>query len=122
MICRVWFKRAFLTVLGRESGYLITYCTDPAKKWKEVEKLAKQSKDGSVKVVIGNVSQRVELGTSLKDADPGALVIYPNKNIDILRKWEEDEDRYDRLYKSAYFQFAKPDIGAAIKLPKGSGK
>lgn len=99
-------------------GNLISYCTDPKKKWAEIQKVAKQSKDGTVKVVIGNVSQRMKLTTSLKDAEPGALVIYPNLNVDIVRKWEADEDKYERLYKSAYFQFAKPDIGSAIKIPK----
>jgi hypothetical protein len=77
-----------------------------------------RSKRAAVKVVIGNVSQRLKITTSLKDAEPGALVIYPNLNVDIVRKWEADEDKYERLYKSAYFQFAKPDIGSAIKIPK----
>jgi hypothetical protein len=99
-------------------GNLISYCKDPKKKWAEVVKAAKASKDGTVNVVIGNVSQRLKLTTSLKDAEPGALVIYPNNNVDVVRKWEAEEDKYERLYKSAYFQYAKPDIGSAIKIPK----
>lgn len=99
-------------------GNLISYCKDAKKKWAEIAKLGKQSRDGTVKIVIGNVSQRLKLTTSLKDAEPGALVVYPNLNVDIVRKWEADEDRYERLYKSAYFQFAKPEIGSAIKIPK----
>lgn len=102
-------------------GNMVTYCNNSDKKWQEIVKLAKASKDKTVKVVIGNVSQRLKIGISLKDSDPGELVIYPNGDIDILRKWEADEDRYERLYKSSYFQFGKPEIGAAIKLPK-SGK
>lgn len=99
-------------------GNLVTYCKNPEKKWEEILKEAKKSKDSTVKIVMGNVSQRLKIDKSLKDAAPGSLVIYRNGDIDILRKWEEDEDRYDRLYKSAYFQFAKPEIGVQIKIPK----
>ena len=57
-----------------------------------------------------------EPATSLRDAEPGALVVYKNKNIDILGKWMAEEDSYTRLYKSSYFQFAKPEIGARLKV------
>src|SRR5262249_27568007 len=65
-------------------GNMITHCKDVEKQWKQIEAAAK---DGYLKVIIGNVSQTVQLSTSLRDADPGALVIYKNKNIDVLRKW-----------------------------------
>lgn len=94
-------------------GNMITYCKDVEKQWKQVEAA---SKDGHVKLIVGNVSQVVELSTSLRDAEPGALVVYKNKNIDILRKWMAEEDSYTRLYKSSYFQFAKPEIGARLKV------
>lgn len=98
-------------------GNLVTYTKYPDRKWKEVEDALR--KDGeTAKVIIGNVSQRLIITTSLKDAEPGELVIYKNGDIDILRKWEADEDQYTRLYKSAYFQFAKPEIGMEIKIPK----
>lgn len=94
-------------------GNMITYCNDVEKQWKQIEAA---TVDGKVKLVVGNVSQTVEISTSLRDAEPGALVVYKNKNIDILRKWMAEEDSYTRLYKSSYFQFAKPEIGARIKV------
>ncbi len=99
-------------------GNMITYCMHPEKIWEEVQASAKKT-DGKVNVLVGNVGQYVTIGSSLKDADPGSLVLYPNGgsgDLDILRKWEEGEDSYDRLYKSAFFQFAKPAIGARIRV------
>lgn len=96
-------------------GNMLTHTKDPAKKWEEI--LAKGKENGGyVKMIVGNVSQRVAVGSSLKDADPGSLVMYLNGDIEILRKWEEDEDSYTRLYKAAYFQFAKPEIGAKARV------
>lgn len=96
-------------------GNMVTYTKNVAKKWKDVMKVAKKSK-GYVKLIIGNVSQRVRVGSSLRDADPGSLVMYPNGDIDILRKWEEDEDSYTRLYQSAFFQFGKPNVGDKVRV------
>lgn len=95
-------------------GNIITYTKDVEKMWKKVSASADAS--GMVKLIIGNVSQNIMLGTSLRDADPGALVVYKNKNIDVLRKWMADEDSYTRLYRSAFLQFSKPEIGAKLKV------
>lgn len=95
-------------------GNMISYTDDVETRWAEIEKAANGT--GSLKVIVGNVSQTVYLGSSLRDAEPGALVIYKNKNIDILRKWMVDEDSYTRLYRSAYLQFSKPEVGARIKI------
>lgn len=97
-------------------GNLITYTKNIDAAWKKIESNVR--KDGTVKVVIGNVSQKLYVGKSLRDAVPGELAIYINGDIDIVRKWESDEDQYTRLYKSAYFQYAKPIIGMPIKIPK----
>jgi len=96
-------------------GNMLTYCKNPRKKWEEVREAAKET-GGYVKLIIGNVSQRVSVGSSLRDAEPGDLVMYPNGDIEILRKWMEGEDSYTRLYKSAFFQFAKPDLGAKVRV------
>ncbi len=95
-------------------GNMITYAHDTERQWAQIEAAADEN--NSVKLIIGNVSQTAFLGSSLKDADPGALVVYKNKNIDILRKWMVDEDSYTRLYRSAYLQFSKPDVGAKIRI------
>ena len=92
----------------------VTYTKNIDKKWAEVVKAA--GTGNTVKLIVGNVSQTVQIGTSLKDADPGALVVYRNNDIDILRKWMPDEDSYTRLYRSGYLQFSKPDVGAKIKI------
>jgi len=97
-------------------GNLVTYSKHPERHWEEA--MSTKRPDGRVKVVIGNVSQALSLTTSLRDAEPGDMVVYNNGNIDILRKWEEDEDEFTRLYRSAYFQFAKPRIGMRITIPK----
>lgn len=97
-------------------GNIVTYTRDSAAKWAEVERAAAESGNSTVKLIIGNVSQRVSVGTSLRDADPGSLVIYRNEDIDVLRKWLPDEDSYTRLYKSAYFAFSKPEIGAKVRV------
>lgn len=96
-------------------GNIMTYTKNPEKRWKEILEKSKEY-GGYVKLILGNVSQRAWVSTSLKDADPGALAIYPNGDIDIVRKWEDEEDRYMRLFQSAYFQYAKPDIGSKIKV------
>ncbi len=95
-------------------GNMISYTKDVEKQWALLEAAA--DSNHMVKVIIGNVSQTMYLGTSLRDAEPGALVIYKNKNIDILRKWMQDEDSYTRLYRSSYLQFSKPEVGARIKI------
>lgn len=99
-------------------GNMVTHCTNPDKHWQEALKAEKEN-DGFIKIIVGNVSQRVKLAHSLRDAEPGALVLYPNPNgghLEILRKWEDEEDRYTRLYQSSYFRFAKPDVGSKIRI------
>ena len=95
-------------------GNMVTYTKNVEKKWKEIT--ASADANNTVKLIIGNVSQTLFLGSSLRDADPGALVVYKNNDIDILRKWMADEDSYTRLYRSGYLQFSKPDVGAKIKI------
>lgn len=96
-------------------GNLITYTKDPDTKWKEIQEAAKKE-NGKVNLLIGNVGQYVQTGVSLKDADPGALTLYQNGDLDVVRKWEKDEDSYARLYKSAFFQFSKPLIGSRLRI------
>ncbi len=96
-------------------GNMITYTKNTQKMWEQVKSIA--DKNGShVDLLIGNVGQKVYLGTSLRDAEPGSLVMYLNKDIDVLRKWMPDEDSYTRLYRSAYLQFSKPEVGARIRV------
>jgi hypothetical protein len=95
-------------------GNMITYCAKPETRLAEIQKAA--DKDGMLTVLVGNVSQKVYVGSSLRDAEPGSLVVYRNGDIDILRKWTAGEDSYTRLYKSAFLQFSKPDIGAKIEV------
>jgi hypothetical protein len=95
-------------------GNMITYCSNPEARLKEIQKAA--DKDGMVMVLVGNVSQKLYVGSSLRDAEPGSLVVYQNGDIDILRKWMAGEDSYSRLYKSAFLQYAKPEIGAKIEV------
>lgn len=99
-------------------GNMISYAKDPQRHWEQALASVDEN-DGFMKMIIGNVSQRVRVAKSLRDAEPGALVLYPNPNggqLEILRKWEDEEDRYTRLYQSSYFRFAKPDIGAKIRI------
>lgn len=95
-------------------GNMVTYTKDVEQQWARIEKAA--DSNGMVKIIVGNVSQNAYLGTSLRDIEPGALAIYKNKNIDIVRKWMEGEDSYTRLYRSSYLQFSKPEVGAEIKI------
>lgn len=95
-------------------GNMVTHCGDVEAQWAKIEKAADNR--GMVKVIVGNVSQNAYLGTSLRDIEPGALAIYKNKNIDILRKWMAGEDSQTRLDQSSYMQFSKPDVGALISL------
>jgi hypothetical protein len=97
-------------------GNLITYTKNPDARWAEVQAAAKQAGSDKVNLLIGNVGQYVHVGSSLRDADPGSLVMYPNGDLDVLRKWEADEDSYTRLYKSAFFQFSKPAIGSRLRV------
>ncbi len=95
-------------------GNMISHTGDVEATWKKIE--AAKDENGMVKIIVGNVSQAMYLGTSLRDIEPGALAIYKNKNIDIVRKWMADEDSYTRLYRSSYLQFSKPEVGAKIKI------
>ena len=97
-------------------GNMVTYTKNAEARWAEVQAAAAKTGGNSVKLIIGNVSQTVFTGSSLRDADPGALVVYRNSDIDILRKWMPNEDSYTRLYRSAYLQFSKPEVGAQIKI------
>jgi hypothetical protein len=95
-------------------GNMISYTNDVEKRWAEIN--AAKDANGMVKIIVGNVSQSMYLGTSLRDIEPGALAIYKNKNIDIVRKWMADEDSYTRLYRSSYLQFSKPEVGARLRI------
>lgn len=95
-------------------GNIITYTKNSDAKWKELMKLGDNGKK-PITLLIGHTSQEVYLGISLKDADPGSLVIYPNGDLEILRKWEAGDDSFQRLRKSAFFQYAKPEIGARVR-------
>jgi hypothetical protein len=95
-------------------GNMVTYTKNVEAQWAKISGAA--DPQGMVKLIVGNVSQSVFLGSSLREAEPGALVVYKNKDIDILRKWMPDEDSYTRLYRSAYLQFSKPEVGAVIKI------
>jgi hypothetical protein len=98
-------------------GNLNTYSNNSKARWNEVQQKARKD-DKSVRVFIGETSKRVKLSTSLRDAEPDELVIYPNEgNIDILRKWDsEDESSTERLRESAYRRFHEPEVGARIKI------
>lgn len=95
-------------------GNVITYTKNPIGKWKELLTMGGNGQK-PITLLIGHTSQEVYLGVSLKDAEPGSLVIYPNGDLEILQKWEEGDDSFQRLRKSAYFQFAKPDVGARVR-------
>lgn len=95
-------------------GNMISYTKDVEKQWARIEAAA--DGNGMVKIIVGNVSQNAYLGTSLRDIEPGALAIYKNKNIDVVRKWMAGEDSYTRLYRSSYLQFSKPEVGAILKI------
>jgi hypothetical protein len=95
-------------------GNMVTYTKNVEKKWKEIDNA--KDKDGSLLLLVGNVSQKLYVGSSLRDAEPGSLVVYKNGDIDVLRKWIADEDSYSRLYKSAFLQYAKPEIGSRIEV------
>lgn len=95
-------------------GNMVTYTKNPGKRLEEIRKGA--DKDGMLTLLVGNVSQKVYVGSSLRDAEPGSLVVYQNGDIDILRKWTAGEDSYTRLYKSAFLQYAKPEIGSKIEV------
>jgi hypothetical protein len=98
-------------------GNMLTYTKNVDARWSEVSE-ASQSLGGYVKLIIGNVSQRTQIGSSLDAAEPGGLVMYQNGDIEVLRKWRPNEDSYTRLYKSAFFQFNKPEIGSRVRLAK----
>lgn len=53
---------------------------------------------------------------SLGDAEPGAVSVYNNGNIDIARKWKANESPAERLEHSAYIQLGRPVIGSGIQL------
>lgn len=98
-------------------GNLVTYAKNPKKIWGNLQKKARRG-EKSVRIFIGETSKRVRLTSSLRDADPDELVIYPNEgNIEILRKWDPaDESSEERLRESAYRRFHEPFIGAAIRI------
>lgn len=98
-------------------GNLVTYTKHPKSIWADLQKKTRRA-DHSARIFIGETSKRVRLTSSLRDADPDELVIYPNEgNIEILRKWDPaDESSAERLRESAYRRFHEPTIGALIKI------
>ncbi|MBI5155901.1 hypothetical protein HZA45_01350 [Candidatus Peregrinibacteria bacterium] len=96
-------------------GNIMTFTKNPEKVWQDVLKKGSNG-EKPVTLLIGHTSQEVHLGISLKDSEPGSLVLYPNGDLEILRKWEAGDDSIARLRKSAYFQFAKPEVGARVRV------
>lgn len=68
----------------------------------------------TIGVQIGQVQRQVHVATSLRDAKPGALNIYPNGgNIDLIWKWESGCSEEERERQSAYTQFGRPVEGVS---------
>lgn len=95
-------------------GNIITWVDDVEQQWTEILRIADtlgHTRD-RVSLMIGEGNpQEAELGTSLGQAGPGALTLYRNGNIDIVRKWALGDTARDKLRQSAYVLLGKPRIG-----------
>jgi len=69
----------------------------------------------TLKLQIGSAVHALTIGESLSRAEPGSLVIYGNDgSIEILNKWVENWTAQERLERSAYGQYGKPEIGTSV--------
>lgn len=94
-------------------GNMVTRCRDPLARWSDVS-----AGGATVKVTVGSITRTVALGEHLATVEPGALSLYPNGNLDIVRKWKEGESATVRLEESAYMQFGRPRIGAPVSVAR----
>jgi hypothetical protein len=92
-------------------GNMVTRCLDPLTRWSGISPMG-----AAVKLTVGSITRTVTLGEHLATVEPGALSLYPNGNLDIVRKWKEGESATVRLEESAYMQFGRPRIGASITV------
>ncbi|MFH1286370.1 MAG: hypothetical protein ABII02_01305 [Candidatus Magasanikbacteria bacterium] len=66
---------------------------------------------------IGNRGSKVYAGESLAASDAGRLTIYPNDtDVEILSKWDPRWSHKERLSRSAWSQFGKPDVGTDVGI------
>lgn len=75
----------------------------------------KEKIGGKIRLKIGEVFKSVHVGTSLKDAPPGALSIYGNDgHIEVIGKWSAGTQNSARVRASAYQQFRRPTLGTPV--------
>lgn len=66
---------------------------------------------------IGGIRQKVIIGTSLSQADPGSLAAYCNDgNIEVITKWSPEWNARKKLQYAAFEQFHRPEIGARVSI------
>lgn len=66
---------------------------------------------------IGQMCQNVVVGTSLKDAPNGTPVLYKNDgHFEVIAKWQQGQSAEDKLKKSAYEIFGRPEIGTEVSI------
>ncbi len=66
---------------------------------------------------INGVSREATVGISLGESKPGSLVVYQNDgHIEVVAKWDPRWDSKAKFENSAWAQFAKPRLGAHVKI------
>ncbi len=105
-------------------GNIVTWVKDVERQWEEIQRVG-QGIGGTrehVQLTVGypkaEASQHVQLGTSLGSAEPGAVSVYKNGNIDIVRKWKAGEGIREKLRNSAFRLFGSPQIGDPLKVDR----
>lgn len=116
------YKKGWHVAYVDRYGNMITWNPDVEGQWEEIRRVAENIDDTrqSVQIAIGQEEQRTQqkvlLGSSLGQADPGALSLYKNGNLDIVRKWHREDTAASKLRQSAYVLFGKPQIGDAVAV------
>jgi hypothetical protein len=100
-------------------GNIVTDCRDPQMKMFNLQRALLEDRSASLK--IGDVPvENFSLGNNLGSADPGSIVIYGNGNVDIVRKWGPRDTAEEKIAKSAYHQFGRPQIGTPVSFVTGT--
>ncbi len=103
-------------------GNVITHVGDTEAQWAEIERIANGLSDsrGAIRLLVTQrgeetfASAPARLAVSLGSAEPGALSVYRNGGIDVVRKFRSGESREELASHSAYRQLQNVRIGSAL--------
>lgn len=98
-------------------GNLVLYEHSANEEVDGIREVIRKNTNEIYQVGIGRVRRNLTIGTSLAEAKPESLVVYPNDgHIEVVTKWHSTWTAKEKLKHSAFEKFRRPQIGALASV------